>query len=137
MECLSPRALSQNKEWRMEKMKVCKYCGKEITEPRRKFCNLECRKSFYDSEEEKKKRREYMRRYNDKYFSKEENSQKRREYMRIYMKEYFKDEEHREKRRELSRKQFRDYRNRNREKLNAYCRERYHKIKNGEWKNNE
>lgn len=146
-------------------MKVCKFCGKEIVEKKRKFCNLECRKSFYDSEEEKKKRREYMREYNKKYYEEESNRQKRKEYMSAYMKEYFQDEEHRkkhqelmrnyinslpeEKKKEYARKKYakmgreentrrcREYQRKNREKWNAYLRERYRKIKNGEWKNNE
>lgn len=148
------------KNGEQKEMKVCKFCGKEIIEKKRKFCNLECRNSFYDSEEGK--RREYMREYRKKYYEEESNRQKRKEYMRAYMKEYLQDEEHRkkhqelmrnymislpeEKKKEYSRKKYarigreentrrcREYIRRNREKWNAYLRERYHKIKNGEWK---
>ena len=137
-------------------MKICKYCGKEIIEKKRKFCNLECRKSFYDSEEEKEKRREYMREYNKKYYDEESNRQKRKEYMNNYMKEYLQNEEHHEKHKQMVRKHWnsigqekkKEYRKdfierhpryfdekrkvyieNNRDKWNAYCRERYHRMK--------
>lgn len=133
---------------------VCKFCGKGIIGGRkRKFCDKKCRDAFYHTDEMKKKKREYMERY----YQDEEKNKKRKEYMNNYMKEYFQDEEHYkkhrecmknyqkslsvEKKREINKKRyakigrekntenFRNYVENNRDKWNAYCRERYHRMK--------